>query len=219
MTHVNRRRPRRGSATRRPMSRVSAPAVRGTLLGALLRLWNPLMRRLIDSPVHWPLSRWFAVLAWTGCKTGRRYSTPVSYVREGRTAYVTTGDRWWRNLTGGAPVVVRIAGRWREGTAAPLTDPADCRAEHERLFREHSWFRRLAGIPNGPERRSRPRCSGPGGDGRACPGPHRARAGDHGSRPPSGSGSRGDRAGHPPAEQRGGVIRDILISHPASAIG
>ncbi len=133
------------------MSRVSAPAVRGTLLGALLRLWNPLMRRLIDSPLHWPLSRWFAVLAWTGRKTGRRYSTPVSYVRDGRTAYVTTGDRWWRNLTGGARVAMRSAGRWQEGTAVPLTDPADCRAEHERLFREHTWFRLLAGIPRGKD--------------------------------------------------------------------
>ncbi|MBA3689675.1 MAG: hypothetical protein H0W81_12760 [Chloroflexi bacterium] len=82
------------------MSRVSAPALRGTLLGALLRLWNPLMRRLLDSPVHWPLSRWFAVLAWSGRRTGRRYSTPVSYVREGTTAYVTTGDRWWRKPHG-----------------------------------------------------------------------------------------------------------------------
>jgi hypothetical protein len=46
---------------------------------------------------------------------------------------------------------MRIAGRWREGTAAPLTDLADSRAEHERLFREHPWFRLLAGIPRGPE--------------------------------------------------------------------
>lgn len=133
------------------MSRVSAPGLRGTLLGTLLRLWNPLMRRLLDSSLHWPLSRWFAVLAWTGRKTGRRYSTPVSFVREGRTAYVTTGDRWWRNLTEGAPVAMCVAGRWREGTAAPLMDPADSRAQHERLFREHSWFRLLAGIPRGPE--------------------------------------------------------------------
>lgn len=129
------------------MSRVSAPGLRGTLLGALLRLWNPLMRRLLDSPLHWPLSRWFAVLAWTGRTTGRRYSTPVSFVREGNTAYVTTGDRWWRNLTAGAPVAMLIAGRWRRGTAAPLMDPADHRAQHERLFRDHSWFRLLAGIP------------------------------------------------------------------------
>ena len=132
------------------MSRDSAPGLRGTLLGGLLRLWNPLMRRLLDSPLHWSLGRWFAVLAWTGRKTGRRCSTPVSFVREGRTAWVTTGDRWWRNLTDGAPVAMRIAGRRREGKAAPLM-AADSRAQHERLFRQHSWFRLLAGIPRGPE--------------------------------------------------------------------
>jgi hypothetical protein len=133
------------------VSRVSAPGLRGTMLGTLLRVWNPVMRRLLASPLHWPWSRWFAVLAWTGRKTGRRYSTPVSFVREGRSAYVTTGDRWWRNLGERAPVAMRIGGSWRVGMAAPLTDPADSRAQHERLFREHSWFRLLAGIPRGPE--------------------------------------------------------------------
>lgn len=133
------------------MSRASTPALRGTLLGTLLRLWNPVMRRLLDSPVHWPLSRWFAVLAWRGRKTGRRYSTPVSYVREGGTAFVTTGDAWWRNLEGGAPVAMRIAGRWHTGSALPLLDAADSHAEHERLFRLHPWVRRLAGIPAEPD--------------------------------------------------------------------
>ena len=131
------------------MSRVSEPALRGTPLGALLRLLNPVMRRLLESPVHWPMSRWFAVLAWTGRKSGRRYSTPVSYVCEGTTAFVTTGDKWWRNLGGGEPVAMRVSGRWRQGSAAPLLDPAESRAEHERLFRDHSWFRWLSGIPAG----------------------------------------------------------------------
>lgn len=106
------------------------------------------MRVLLGSPLHWPLSRWFAVLAWSGRKTGRRHSTPVSYVREGTTAYVTTGDRWWRNMTGGAPVAMRIAGKWHEGIAAAVTDPVESRSTHERLFREHGWFRVLAGIPS-----------------------------------------------------------------------
>jgi hypothetical protein len=131
------------------MSRVSAPALRGTALGGILRWWNPLMRRLLESPIHWPLSRRFAVLSWSGRKTGKRYSTPVSYVREGTTAFVTTGDSWWRNLSGGAPVAMRVAGRWRQGNALPLFDAAQCRDEHERLFRAHPWFRRLAGIPTG----------------------------------------------------------------------
>jgi hypothetical protein len=133
------------------MSRVSAPALRGTLLGVLLRLWNPIMKRLLESPAHWPLSRWFAVLAWSGRKSGRRYSTPVSYVREGGTAFVTTGDAWWRNLRGGAPVKMRVSGRWRQGDAVPLVDAAESRAEHERLFRIHPWFRWLAGIPAGAD--------------------------------------------------------------------
>jgi hypothetical protein len=105
------------------------------------------MRRLLESPAHWPWSRWFAVLVWSGRKTGRRYSTPVAYVREGSTCYVTTGDRWWRNLVGGAPVAMRIAGRWQQGNAVALTDAEQSRAEHERLFRGHPWFRVLAGIP------------------------------------------------------------------------
>jgi hypothetical protein len=129
---------------------VRKPALRGTLLGSLLRAWNPIMRRLLESPAHWPLSRWFAVLAWRGRKTGKRYSTPVSYVREGSTAYVTTGDRWSRNLVDRAPVAMRIAGRWTQGVAAALADPEQSFIEHDRLFREHPWFRLLAGVPRGP---------------------------------------------------------------------
>src|SRR5918996_2738168 len=133
------------------MSRASAPALRGTLLGTVLRLWNPVMRFLLESRIHWPLSRWFAVIAWTGRKTGRKYSTPVSYVREGDTVFITTGDRWRRNLREGGPVAMRIAGRRRRGVARPILDGTASSAEHERLFRAHPWFRRLAGIPAGPD--------------------------------------------------------------------
>jgi hypothetical protein len=129
------------------VSRVTKPALRGSFLGALLRALNPIMRVLLDSPLHWPLSRWFAILAWTGRRSGRRYSTPVSYVREGSTAWITTGDTWWRNLQVGAPVEMRVAGRWRSAQGVAVTDRATSRGEHERLFREHPWFRRLSGIP------------------------------------------------------------------------
>jgi deazaflavin-dependent oxidoreductase (nitroreductase family) len=128
------------------VSRAAQPALRGTFLGAMLRIWNPAMRALLGSPLHWLLSRWFAVLAWTGRKSGRRYSTPVSYVRDGKTLYLTTGDRWWRNLIGGAPVAIRIAGRWRRATATALPE-SESRTGHARLFRKHPWFRRLAGVP------------------------------------------------------------------------
>ena len=105
------------------------------------------MRRILESPVHWPLSRWFAVLSWTGRKSGRRYTTPVSYVREGSTVWITTGDKWWHNLTDSAPVGMRLAGRWRDGEGIAVTGHAESLATHQRLFREHAWFRWLSGIP------------------------------------------------------------------------
>lgn len=108
------------------------------------------MRFLLNSPLHWPLSRWFAILAWTGRRSGRQYSTPVSYVREGSTAWISTGDKWWHNLMpDGAPVAMRIAGHWQAAQGFAVTDRASSRAGHRRLFHEHPWFRWLSGIPAG----------------------------------------------------------------------
>jgi hypothetical protein len=129
------------------MSRATNPTLRGSFLGAVLRAWNPAMRVLLGSPVHWPLSRWFAVLSWTGRKTGRRYSTPVSYVREGTTVWLTTGDEWWHNFAGGAPVAIRLGGRWYEGGGMAVIDRVESMREHRRIFATNAWFRRLAGIP------------------------------------------------------------------------
>jgi deazaflavin-dependent oxidoreductase (nitroreductase family) len=124
--------------------------LRGTWLGTLLRLLNPVLERLLASPLHPLLSPFFMLLGWTGRKTGRSYTTPVSYVREGDRVFVTTGDRWWRNLVGGGPVQLRIAGRAWTGTATLLTDREECIAVHTRLFRERPFFRRLAGLPAAP---------------------------------------------------------------------
>ena len=127
------------------MNRVDRPALKGSLLGTLLRIWNPVMKAILRSPVHWPLSRWFAVISWTGRKTGRRYSTPVSYVLGDSAMWVTTGDRWWRNV--GEGMELRLRGHARQATPTVITDPAESRREHQRLFRKHRWFRWLSGIP------------------------------------------------------------------------
>ena len=80
------------------MGRVDAPALKGTWLGKVLGAWNPVMKRILTSPLHWPLSRWFAVIEWTGRKSGKRYATPVAYLAHGNETWVTTGDRGWRYL-------------------------------------------------------------------------------------------------------------------------
>ena len=93
------------------MSRVDSPALRGSWLGALLRFLNPVVRLILASPLHWPLSRWFLLVSWTGAKTGQTHTTPVSYVRDGGALFVTTGDRWTRFAVGNPTFRVRYSGR------------------------------------------------------------------------------------------------------------
>lgn len=134
------------------MTRLDRPALRGTALGRLLRLWNPFMKRLLRSPFHWPWSHWFLVIEWTGRKTGRQYRTPVSYLREDTHLLITTGDAWWRNLVGGAPVRVWLKGRQHHATAEAVLAELELLALHERMFAERPAFAILAGISRPKDR-------------------------------------------------------------------
>lgn len=129
------------------LNRVRRPALRGTLLGAVLRLLNPIVRRLLASGLHWPLSRWLLLLRWESVEAGRRRTTPLSYVREGGFLYLTGADRWSRDLVGGADVAIRLGGRWYDADAVVVTDREESAAILGRLFRVHPWFRILSGIP------------------------------------------------------------------------
>jgi deazaflavin-dependent oxidoreductase (nitroreductase family) len=132
------------------MGRVDSPALKGTWLGRLLGAWNPIMKRVLTSPVHWPLSRWFAVIEWTGRKSGKRYATPVAYLTRGSEAWVTTGDRWWRNLTERPSVRIWLRGAAHEGLAKPVLDEAESVRLHATMFEAKPFFARLAGLPARP---------------------------------------------------------------------
>jgi len=67
----------------------------------------------------------FAVIEWTGRRSGRRFSTPVAYLLRGDEAWVTTGDAWWRNLHSDPSMRVWLSGTRVEGDAAPVTDPEE----------------------------------------------------------------------------------------------
>jgi hypothetical protein len=105
------------------------------------------MRRLLASPLHAPWSRWFLLLSWAGPRTGRVHTIPVSYVPDEGHAFATTGDGWWRTLARARDVAIRLRGRRLAATVVPVTDPGRSAEEHARLFRQHPFFRRLAGIP------------------------------------------------------------------------
>jgi hypothetical protein len=94
-------------------------------------LVNPIMLRLLRSPLHGITSRNIAILHFTGKKSGRALSTPLSYTREGSKVRLLSSvdTRWWRNFRGAdAPVEVEIARRRYSGTAHLLEgDSAELR--------------------------------------------------------------------------------------------
>jgi hypothetical protein len=139
------------------MSRVTKPALRGTLLGRTLRFLNPIIRRLLASRVHWPLSRWLALLRWTPSDRGRSRTLPVSYIREGSSVYLTTGDRWSADFARPASVAIRLRGRWHRQAEAVTTDEGEAAATLRRLFAEHPWFRSFSGIPSNRSGGANPR--------------------------------------------------------------
>ena len=73
---------------------------------------NPIMRFLLRSPLHVFWSDSLMLITFTGRKSGRQFTTPVRYVRSDDKVYAFTAkeNQWWRNLRGGADVVLRTRG-------------------------------------------------------------------------------------------------------------
>jgi deazaflavin-dependent oxidoreductase (nitroreductase family) len=75
--------------------------------------YNPLLTMILRSRLHPLLSGNTLALTYTGRKSGRTYTTPVNYIRDGdrllATSYRTR--TWWRNLRGEVPVSLRLQGR------------------------------------------------------------------------------------------------------------
>jgi hypothetical protein len=80
------------------------------LVLSFLGLLNPVMKRVLASPLHLLFSRWFVLLSFTGHKSGRRIRTPVSYFRRDGTLLLTTKRPWWRNLEAAGRVEATVAG-------------------------------------------------------------------------------------------------------------
>jgi deazaflavin-dependent oxidoreductase (nitroreductase family) len=85
----------------------------------LQKLYNPIVARILCSPLHAAMSNSTMLLTFSGHKSGRTYTTPVNYVREGDELLVvgSRGHSWWKNLRGAAVVSVRVRGREMRGEA------------------------------------------------------------------------------------------------------
>ena len=93
----------------------------------IFKVANPLMKLILNSPLHGLMSKRLMVLSFTGRKSGRRFSTPVGYVREGDKVFVFTHSAWRHNFLNPAQVSMRIQGKDMPGKAVLVTDPEQIR--------------------------------------------------------------------------------------------
>ena len=83
---------------------------------------NNAMKFVLRSPVHGMVSKFTALITFTGCKSGKTHTTTVSYSQFNDQVYIFTHANWWKNLCGGAPVTLYIKGRECKGIAKPIAD-------------------------------------------------------------------------------------------------
>lgn len=89
---------------------------------------NTVVRPLLDfGPSRRLLGHKIAVMTYTGRRSGRTYSTPTFYERDGDEVTITVRapsyTTWWRNFTrDGHPVTLRLRDEEREGHAIAVMD-------------------------------------------------------------------------------------------------
>ena len=82
-------------------------------MSRLFTFVNPIVVALARSFLHRLVSHQVVVLGFSGRRSGRRYTLPVSYLRrDGEVLCMTDRNGiWWRNLQGAVPVQLTLNGR------------------------------------------------------------------------------------------------------------
>lgn len=86
--------------------------------------FNPFVKFMLRSPLHGFMSSNTMLITYTGHKSGKQYTLPVGYLRQGD-ALTTISSRertWWKNLRGGEKVTLLLQGKHHEAFGEVLED-------------------------------------------------------------------------------------------------
>lgn len=104
-------------------------------------LANRIMRGLLRTPVvNRAVGRWLVTVYFVGRKSGRRYSLPVSHMRQGGSLLIGTPFAWGRNLRTGVPVEIRLQGKRRLADVQAFTDEATVVELFGKMARDNRQF-------------------------------------------------------------------------------
>ncbi|MBB2989596.1 deazaflavin-dependent oxidoreductase (nitroreductase family) [Mycolicibacterium iranicum] len=98
----------------------------------VLRVINPTLRFVLKTPLGGAIGD-FMLVTFTGRKSGKRYSTPVSAHRLDGDLYVVLEAQWKHNFRGGADAQVAYRGKTRTMHGELITDRSAVAAICERV--------------------------------------------------------------------------------------
>ena len=78
---------------------------------------NKAMKFVLGSPLHAMVSNTVLLITFTGRKSSKTYTTPVSYSQSNDQVFIFSHADWWKNLQSNPSVTLRIRGRDLGGVA------------------------------------------------------------------------------------------------------
>lgn len=98
---------------------------------------NAFISLLLRSPFSGSIGNVLMLLEFKGRKSGKLYSLPVGYIRQGETVTTFTDRNWWKNLRDRAPVTLYIKGKRLQGTAEAIREPIQVAEGLSAMVRQH----------------------------------------------------------------------------------
>ncbi|MCU1479086.1 MAG: hypothetical protein JWQ64_3779 [Subtercola sp.] len=102
---------------------------------------NRLVRGLLRTPlVCRAIGGRLITVYVTGRKTGRRYSIPIAYTRDGEHLLSGSPFAWGRNLRSDEPIAIRLKGKLRQADVEVFSDEDGVVRLYEHMCRDNRVF-------------------------------------------------------------------------------
>ena len=124
------------------------------------KLYNPFVIWLLRSPFHGLIDKSTVLITFTGRRSGKTYTFPVSYVRDGNTLMIISRREhsWWKNFRGGILVTLYLQGHNLKARGEVFTDTEIVANKLLMFLRQFPGYQRLMhmkldseGQPENPE--------------------------------------------------------------------
>jgi deazaflavin-dependent oxidoreductase (nitroreductase family) len=102
-------------------------------------------------PFQTPMSRRLILLSYTGRKSGKPYTIPVSFVKQDESLLIPGGGAWKKNLENGLAVRVRLYGKDRMAKPEVIKDPDEVEQLVHFMMTANPAVSRFIGVPKQPD--------------------------------------------------------------------